>query len=868
MAGVVSEHVCDLLRRKAEEYGLVVWFDPDRQYEALTDRLEQSGLAVERHTGSFLDLRRRVEPYLAPEDHATGIWRERPDKVVVYVPLAPEEAQDALVDLTSWARVLAPGQSPWQHNTRLDVVARQALKNKLPPAELDNVVAQVKEGRLKLDDLDRLAEQSGGARYPRVALIFRTAEAKAVALEFLVNEGLDAALAERDAIDELGALLTDAFDLPRTTDTTPADLRARLARHALLTDLINSLGDLTPDHLRSVPVPRSGDAQRALLSLVDTWRNRFDLAESYAKAADTVARELGTDMLANLPLAALKNIRTFAETDQALQSAIEQALRDGSEDRDELIAEASRRANQFWARHRIPIRDRWLVIVDAGRLLTLADTIRTTLKRRKLSVEALLRAYAEGEQPWCWLDTYHRHMLRRYHDLDTVGEATTLDQLVIVARRHHATAVADLAEAFTSALEDSAFNVGGMLAQSDIFSRHVAPLLNESYRTAYVLVDALRFEMARELATHERLKGWNATLSYAIATFPTITKIGMAALMPGAERGLTLSGQGRQLTVEIGGTRVNTREERVALLDHVMPNGWVECKLGEIRSPSLRKRLEEAPAAFVTSQEIDEIAESGNAPLARQVMDTVLQNLVRGLATLHDCGFERVVVAADHGYLFGDDVSEGEKIDPPGGDTIELHRRVWVGRGGSAAPGVLRVAAADLGLGGDVEFATPRGLGVFYSGGATDYFHGGLSLQELVIPVLELSLTKESRATSALEWEIVPGSKTISTRFFSVTIRASARELLPVEPPRIQVELRQGTTRIGDAKAGTYGFDDETGVVQLRLHPDDNRVLDPNTVTLMVTADSVSGEASVVVSDAVTGRELARLDGVPITIAF
>lgn len=55
----------------------------------------------------------------------------------------------------------------------------------------------------------------------------------------------------------------------------------------------------------------------------------------------------------------------------------------------------------------------------------------------------------------------------------------------------------------------------------------------------------------------------------------------------------------------------------------------------------------------------------------------------------------------------------------------------------------MRARISDFALGSDLEIATPWGFGAFKSpGGAKAFFHGGLSLQELVIPVLTLTPRK------------------------------------------------------------------------------------------------------------------------------
>src|SRR5207247_6420486 len=90
----------------------------------------------------------------------------------------------------------------------------------------------------------------------------------------------------------------------------------------------------------------------------------------------------------------------------------------------------------------------------------------------------------------------------------------------------------------------------------------VQPRIKEN-KTAYVWVDALRFEMARELA--EILKDdFDLTLQPAVATMPTITEIGMASLLPKANQSAKVISVGNgKLALEIDGTVIKERNDRI-----------------------------------------------------------------------------------------------------------------------------------------------------------------------------------------------------------------------------------------------------------------------------------------------------------------
>jgi hypothetical protein len=86
---------------------------------------------------------------------------------------------------------------------------------------------------------------------------------------------------------------------------------------------------------------------------------------------------------------------------------------------------------------------------------------------------------------------------------------------------------------FTKHLEVSGWPPSGRLANADVFERLVAPKLQESgYRVAYVLIDALRYELGVALAQQLADAG-HLQLHAACAQLPSITPVGMS-LLPGA----------------------------------------------------------------------------------------------------------------------------------------------------------------------------------------------------------------------------------------------------------------------------------------------------------------------------------------------
>jgi hypothetical protein len=184
---------------------------------------------------------------------------------------------------------------------------------------------------------------------------------------------------------------------------------------------------------------------------------------------------------------------------------------------------------------------------------------------------------------------------------------------------------------------------------------------------------------------------------------------------------------------------------------------------------------------MVRSQEIDSAGEGGFAYQARQVMDTVIENLARAIGKLARAGVEHAVVTADHGHLFASERDESMRIDSPGGAQVELHRRCWIGRGGSTPAGCVRVSAAALGYDSDLDFVFPSGTGVFRAGGDLAYHHGATSLQEMIVPVLSIrSRAPNGAATppsAAAPIAVADLPDAVTNRIFSVRIQMGGANL-------------------------------------------------------------------------------------------
>ncbi len=854
---VVTESLVQLITRQVDDRGLVVWYDPERVYGEVAAELSLPNTTVARYKGSFFELRKEV-------DHLLNDGQ--PPRLVVYVPIERTETHSALIELDCAGVVMQPRQQPPTCNTRLSVVARNALKPILAEDQVAEIERQVEAGKLSLADLNSLADQGKDISTGVLTLIFGSANPQEVALAFLHSEQHDEQIGKKSAEKELRHLMQVSFDIELPAEAL-SNWRARLGRHVLLSDLFATLKEQVPSSLSSVPVAHSTGGIDACMRLTRTWRNSRDVRDSYVTTANKVEQELALGQL-ELPVELLTENETFLCVERALLKHVESALLKATTPA--LLQLAEYRLSRFWADVTPAVQAQWALISSAAEVLSEADRVGKAIKKAPTTVQALIKAYAEDDEPWCLLDTHHRHMESRKYNFEfAVGnDHDGLEKLITRAEQRYTEVGSELARHFILYFQKAKHPIKGLLRQRDVFEKQVKPHLDEG-KVAYVWVDALRFEMARELC---RLLKDDFTLEIqpAIGTMPTITEIGMAALLPRAhESAKVVSVGGGKLALEIDGKVIRDRKERVAFLREHAGVSVFDAKLDDLLpkpNKKVKDGIQNAQLILITSQEIDELGEQDNMAQARLQIDGVLSHLRRGVRVLADHDIKTIVMVADHGHLFADEIGEDMKIENPGGKVEDLHRRVWVGVGGTSEPSYLRTSLVSLGVDSEFDIATPWTFACFKSkGGGRAYFHGGLSPQELIVPVVVLhSAAKPLSWTTSIQWTLTPGTAKLTTRFFSVQIAGSQNELslFGFEPPKVRLEVRANKKCVSLPISASYGFEDATGEVKLKIADSDNKRIESNTVTVMLSEEISQKTVGVYLLDAATGIELTA----PLTI--
>lgn len=862
--GKVSEYIINIIKRQVDEKGIVVWYDPECHYTSIVQRWDAAVIPLVSYDKSYFKLRHEIELYMefVGTDGTIKPDAGIPPRLVVYVPKLRNDTANALIEAECAGVVVEPGSDSLPRNTRLSVIARNFFKQHIP-GNAEEYARQVENRSLSLADLDRLAEQVSGAGVGALSLIFGAVMPDDVILTFAATDTHDKAIDEKNAIPDISALILEELGLDLAGKNDPAALRAKLRRSVLFTECLAVMSERDRKSVSSDSSTQDDKVNvEAVRRLVHQWRNRIDLRDSYVESAWTVEREVKADKLP-IPETLLFDLETFPCFEDRLIALSESHI---IENRPQAaLVHAQKRKSMFWPSQDGIYRLRWQFVEIVSQFLLLSTTILDTLKANSGTVDMLVSSYTDGSTPWCILDTHYRHIERLFDliEYDVSKKDDKVEVILASVRNRYGAVVHETALALSTVYAQNGFACGSFVDQKMVYKSFIDSCLNEKQKTAYFLVDALRYEMGRELI--EGLEGdFTVEIQPGVAQLPTVTEIGMACLLPEAERGVAIVIDNDSPVISIGPDRMASRNERIAYLEKKSGVATVTYKLGDILriSKKIKDDIKNAMLVVVTSQEIDQIGEkTDDFSIGRYSVD-ILDNVRKALRRVASLGVKNIIITADHGFLHVDAMPSGMKIDAPGGSTYSLHRRAWLGKGGRADDSYLRVNASTIGLTGDFECAFPKGMSCFkVRGGNDSYMHGGISLQEIVIPIITLKTKDVIQPQDTEGVTIKFEKKEITNRFFSVIIVYSAEGMFPKEELIVRVSIMHDAEDAGTVVMAGYGFNDATKEITLLKDK-------PNPVTLMLTGTVPVSSVSLHVVDINTDMPCASINDIPIKLTI
>ena len=829
------------------KHRIVVFYDLRREFERFFDHeLPETGsghggltrvlvrdrlVFLAQYDGSFFAVRSTVEP-IAEAD--------RPEALIIYLAGVERDRQGSvLMELETSGRAYEP---------QLRRLARNVLRKCFTEGQIDEML---RPGTIRYDDIVSFIRQGEmGISASVLGTIFDDAQSEALIARWLSDTTKDDSIVEKDATVELGKLVESRVGMSVPGNTTIGEIRSKLLRYVLVAEFRSDLDCDPPPSLDMIPVPPSNEHLKRIKDVAERLRRRH--ADDYVELANKVESEMGLGK-ATVDATHLGRIDTFRFEERILLSYAGELI--GVRKYNKALGIVGRRDRSFWVDRNVARQAQWEVCRLMAQLGHEIQKVRPALGSSRSKPTNWVQAYA-AEDGWFRVDALQRRLDTWVAKMD---EEPEMEQALAVVRREHEDLLKNMADGFARVLTEAAWAVPEVLHQARIYPDVVQTM---GGHVAYFVVDAMRFEMGVELG--RQMEGAkDLTIRPAVAALPTVTTVGMAALLPGASASFSVDEQGKKLAVRIDGSSMSGLGDRLRFLKTKVPDA-IDISLGKLLSTSLSnlsKATGNVSLVVVRSQEIDALGESVDELTARAAMDGVIGNVARAIRKLASVGIENFVVTADHGHQFSIPKDDDMKTDNPAGAPVELHRRCWIGHGGTAPPGTVRVSGAELGYDTNLDFVFPVGLGVFKSGGGLSYHHGGASLQELVIPVVSLRIpSRRSRAPADKTVKLIGVPAEITNRTFGVRILV-AGDLFLADPATVRVVIVSGNEQVGQSgMAIGADLDPASGVLHVKRNSEAN-------VGMMLTRDDCDS-VRVVVLDPVTDAVMDQSEELPVRLGI
>jgi uncharacterized protein (TIGR02687 family) len=146
-------------------------------------------------------------------------------------------------------------------------------------------------------------------------------------------------------------------------------------------------------------------------------------------------------------------------------------------------------------------------------------------------------------------------------------------------------------------------------------------------------------------------------------------------------------------------------------------------------------------------------------------------NFVKLIKHIANMNGSNIIITSDHGYIYQQNrLDETDFTDfSPVGEVYKSSRRFVIGKNLQTNDSVKKWTGAEVGLKDDTEVLIPKSINrMRISGAGSRFVHGGSSLQEIVVPVLEINKARKSDIEQ-VDIDIISGSSNITSNTFAVS---------------------------------------------------------------------------------------------------
>lgn len=337
-----------------------------------------------------------------------------------------------------------------------------------------------------------------------------------------------------------------------------------------------------------------------------------------------------------------------------------------------------------------------------------------------------------------------------------------------------------LATNWNKVIEDDLSSTGkikGLAQQTDFYQDVVKKVDGKVF---VIISDAMRYDVAHSLARQLEIETKaDVSISAQQGIFPTITKFGMAALLPHKKLEIVVQNNSVKVLVDGHASEMSNRDE---ILKSYSENS-VALKYKDIinmKRDEKRAAVKGKDIVYIYHDTIDASSHNDESTVFDACNKAIneIKNLVNVIC--NDLQGVNVLITSDHGFLYTyQELREEDKMERSSfkQNIIEQGRR-YVITNNEANPDFLMPVNGIYNDANMLGFAPRENIRIKGAGGV-NFVHGGTSLQEMCVPVITykylrsgykaLRINKDKYDTKQVSIALLSSNRKISNMIFNLS---------------------------------------------------------------------------------------------------
>ena len=457
--------------------------------------------------------------------------------------------------------------------------------------------------------------------------------------------------------------------------------------------------------------------------------------------------------------------------------------------------------------------------------LSYASSFLDELNKSDLTVENPLDGFEKYHKQWYALDKLYRKYI---YSSEQAEHQNILKELTNhIEKAYGNSFLLKLGDNWQGVIDQmSSWQIDKVQPQKRFYNNWVKPYVNKDSGTKenrifVIISDALRYESAAELkdiiVSEDR---YNASLNACLGSIPSYTQLGMASLLPNnilsIEEGsdiVYVDGQSSQGLVNR--TKILQKEYSGSIA--ISAEDFLKMKA----TTEGRDYIKPYNVIYIYSNHIDKIGDDKTSESkVFEATENEFDNIVKLIKHISNMNGNNMIVTADHGYLYQHNrLDESDFTDfTPTGNVYKTNRRFVLGKDLNKDMAVKNWGKTTFGLGDDTEIQIPKSINrIRVQGAGSRFVHGGASLQEIVIPIIEINKARKSDIEQ-VQVDIISGGSNITSN----TTPVNFYQKQPISEKILQRQIRASfyssdETLISDVKTVLFNSsDDDAGAREQR----------------------------------------------------